>query len=129
MGFIEKEFSDNFAYDISMRIKSEGEIWDDDVISQSITLILSTSYGERLFNTSFGSPVFNMLFNTFSNKSGEELLDEVALAIKTYEDRVTVLEDKMIVEYDDTNNTIILEIPYYIKKTGKSSVWKKKIVM
>ena len=39
----------HFAYDIAYKSSSKGELFDFDAINQSITNILSTTRGERLF--------------------------------------------------------------------------------
>jgi phage baseplate assembly protein W len=127
MAIVPKEYSENWAYDISKKVISKGEIWNDDVIAQSIELIVATYFGERLFNLSFGSPVYGKLFETISISDGENLLNGVATAIKKWEDRVYLIEQQMRVKVDVDNNSITLLIPYIIKRSGKSSIWQKRI--
>lgn len=129
MAIIAKEYSDHYAYDISKNVFSKGEVWDEDAIKQSIELIVATYFGNRLFNLSFGSPIWGKLFETMSPSEGERLLDGVANAIKKWDNRVQLLEGQMKIINDLENNSLTLVIPYVIKRSGKASIWQKKIIM
>lgn len=128
MPFLEKQYSDKWAYDLSKNYKTEGELWDDSVIKQSIELIIGTIFGERLFNFRFGTKVFSTLFEGITESTGEEILTTVIEAIKEYEDRVVVDESncELLVYNDD--NSIVIKIPYQITRSGKESIWEKKIL-
>ena len=128
MPIIQKTYRDNFAYDISKDVISKGEIHDDDVIKQSVEMILGTSLGERLFNTGFGSPLSLYMFETLNTSTGETLLTEIIKAIQRWEDRIKIDEPncRMIIDYD--NNGIDLYLPYSIRRNNIKSVYKKKII-
>lgn len=128
MPYLDKEYTENWAYDLHKNVKTRGELWDDDVVKQSIEMIVATMLGERLFNHRFGSRVFASLFEGMTPGLGEEILDSVIDAIKTWEDRAIVIESEaeLIVYQDD--NSIVLKIPYQILRSGKSGVWEKKII-
>ena len=128
MPFLEKEFSDDWAYDLDKNFKSKGELKNEDVITQSIELIIGTILGERLFNPRFGSRVFETLFEGLTETTGEEVLDSAIEAIKEYEDRVIVNENNSELLIFPDNNSVIISIPYRIKRSGKESVFKKKII-
>jgi len=119
---------DNWAYDIAKNINTKGEVWDDVAIKQSIETILTTSYGERVFNPFFGSPLYSFISETISQQTAERLLDSIIKAIKRWEDRITILENsvKMIISYD--SHAITLKIPYIIKKLNIVSSYDKKII-
>lgn len=119
--------SDQYAYDISKNPVSVGEVWDVDVINQSIELILSTYPGERLFNPSFGLGLERFIFNLSTSDEAENLLNMVANAIKTWEDRITLFESQMRLISNTDQNTVILIIPYQIKINQITSVFMKKI--
>jgi len=127
MPILPKEYSEHWAYDISKNIISKGEVWDEDAVKQSIEMIVATYFGERLFNLPFGSPVWGKLFETMTPNDGENLLNGVAAAIKRWEDRVRLIEADMRVINKTDDNSITLVIPYIIKRSGKSSIWQKKI--
>lgn len=122
-----KLYSDNWAYDISSNVINKGEIVDEEVISQSIELILATGYGERLFNPTFGSPLYSILFDHLDEFTAEKLIDDCISAINKWEDRIMVISTETKVEILDNENSIILTIPYIIKQTNKASIFEKQI--
>lgn len=122
-----RNISERWAYDIDKNPIDQGEIWDADVINQSIEMILGTYFGERLFVPSFGFGVEQRMFEVFNPEDAESLLDDIANAIKRWEDRVILVESKMRIIADVDRNFIVLVVPYIIKRTNISSVFKKKI--
>jgi len=127
MPFLEKKYEDKWAYDLDKNFKSKGEIWDFDVISQSIELIIGTIFGERLFNSRFGTRVFQSLFEGMDERIGEEILTSVIEGIKEYEDRVDVDEAKCELFIYPDENSVVIKIPYTVTRSGRESVWEKKI--
>lgn len=122
-----RNISERWAYDIDKNPIDVGEVWDVDVINQSIEMILGTLPGERLFNPSFGYGLQYRIFNLFSQEEAENILDEIAEVLRIWEDRITVLESEMRVVADVDRNFVVLIIPYIIRRTNVSSVFKKKI--
>jgi len=125
---VNREFADRWAYDISQNVISKGEIWDVDVLNQSIELILGTVYGERLFNTSFGCGLQLRIFESMTPEAGEDILNEIARQLKLWEDRIIVLEDEMRLNFNGDSNSITITIPYIIRDRNLRSVFKKKII-
>lgn len=123
-----RQFTDNWAYDISLMLKNKAEIYDEDVINQSIEMILGTAYGERFFNPAFGSSLPYKIFETINESSGEQLIDDIVGQLKRWEDRIVILERQIELKINPDENYIILNIPYIIKRTGKSSKFIKKII-
>jgi len=123
-----RNISERWAYDIDKNPIDQGEIWDVDCINQSIELILGTLPGERIFNPSFGFGLQYRIFNLFSPDQAESILDEISSALKKWEDRITIIERQMRVIANVDNNSIILIIPYIIKRNQIKSIFKKKIV-
>lgn len=119
---------DRWAYDIDKNPIDQGEIWDVDVINQSIEMILGTIYGERLFNPSFGFGLQYRIFESMSSSKAESLLDEISTAIKRWEDRITLLESEMRIIANVDKNSVIIIIPYIINRVNIKSVFKKKLV-
>lgn len=111
----EREFRGLFAYDLSNDILETGEVVNTDAIDQSIESILSTSYGERLFNPYYGSPLPLVLFENISVSQGETLLDSLIKAIETWEDRIVILKDRCSLRLDYNNNSMEIGIAYVIK--------------
>lgn len=130
MAIVPKQNSDRYAYDISDRVISKGEVYDDDSISQSISNILGTSYGDRVFNLTYGSSLGAKLFEIFDTRSGEDLLNKIVQEIYRYlSNQIIIDEDNMKMNIDRNNNSISLEIPFRVKKTAKKSIYKKKFIL
>lgn len=128
MALNQKENSDRWAYDISNNVVSKGEIYDVDVINQSIENILMTLVGERIFNINYGSNLMLRVFDTASVKMGEDILNDIVKTIQQWEDRVKIIEGEMKMNIDPDTNSAVIEIPYRIRNTGLKSVFKKKII-
>jgi phage baseplate assembly protein W len=128
MAKIVKNISSRYYYDIDKNPIDVGEIWDGDVLNQSIEMILGTMPSERLFNSSFGYGLQYRIFNIMSPDEAESILDEVASAIKKWEDRITLLESQMRIIGSIDKHTMIIVIPYVVKRTGITSIFKKKLV-
>jgi len=107
----------HFAYDLSKDL-SKGEIYDYDVINQSIEIILTTMFGERLFNPNFGSILGASLFNTINIQSGEKLLDSIINSINKLEKRATIISNKAKLTILSNQRAIILNLPYVVKNTN-----------
>jgi len=125
---IDREYSSWWAYDIAKKVVSKGEVFDKDVIDKSIEMILTTYPTERFFNPSFGSLLLARVFEVITNEDAEALLDDVATAIKRFEDRVILIESKMRIDFSPDDGYVILTIPYVIKRSGLRSKFQKKIL-
>jgi len=123
-----RNISSRWAYDIDKNPIDQGEIWDIDCINQSIELIIGTYPGERLFNPTFGLGLQYRIFNIASPEEAEALLDVVANALKVWEDRIIILESEMRIISNIDQHSVILIIPYMIKRNKIKSIFKKKLV-
>lgn len=125
---IQPENSDRWAYDISQKVISKGEIYDVTVINQSIENILMTTLGERIFNITFGSNLMLKVFELATLEAGKNLLNEIVKTVERWEDRIKIDKTTMNMVIDVDNNSILIELPYSIKNSSLSSVFKKKII-
>ena len=123
-----RNISERWAYDIDKNPIDQGEIWDVDCINQSIEMILGTMPGERLFNTPFGYGLQYKIFNIASPAEAESILDEIVEALARWEDRISVVTNQMRIIADVDRHSVIIIIPYIIKRTYIKSVFKKKII-
>jgi len=122
-------FSDNFAYDLSNDVLSKGEIFDYDVINQSIENIIMTSFGERLFSPYFGSSIGGLLFEGMSEDliNNEGMIDTLISEISLWENRIVFKRSECSFTADADNNTLILELTYIVKKNQIQNTFKRKI--
>jgi len=125
---IVKNYRDNFAYDIARDVIRRGELKDVDVINQSIEMILSTNYGDRLFNPNFGSILANYMFENLNEQTGERLLDDIIREILKWEDRIQIIDRDVSLILEPEENSLILKIPYIIKRNQLKSTFEKKII-
>lgn len=114
----EREFRGLFAYDLSKDLEI-GEVVNTDAIDQSIENILSTSYGERLFNPFFGSPLPLVIFENLTVSQGESLLDSLIKSIEQWEDRIVILKDRCSLGIDYNNNSMDIGITYVVKNNSQ----------
>jgi len=122
-----KRFTDDWAYDLDIKTLSKGEIVNEDVINQSIEMILATTPGERLFRPSFGSNFSRRLFNVMDVSFYDQLLDDTTNAIKLWEDRIIVLNDEIKLKIDPDTHTATITIPYIIKQRNLKGQFYKVI--
>lgn len=80
-------------------------IRDEQAVKQSITNIIRTNRGERLFNPTFGSDINAMLFENMDSATESILKEYITIAIKQFEPRVD-LRDVNITADPDTNGIV-----------------------
>jgi phage baseplate assembly protein W len=117
-----------YAYDLSKKVLTKGEVHNEDAINTSIENILSTSYGERIFMPDFGSPLVSMLFENLTPATGDQLISDVIRSIEKWEDRIFIYHARVTMQLLLDNNTVILSIPYSIIQNNTTGTFKKKIV-
>ncbi len=119
-------YKDLYAYDVAQNVYQDGELWDTKAINQSIEMILTTLYGERLFNPGFGSNFPLKIFDNMSQGKGEEILDDVVGAIKRWDDRIAIDESEVRLIVKEEQNTVVLVVPYTVRKNGIKTEYIKK---
>lgn len=125
----EKEYSDNFAYDIDKDVRNFGEASNADAINNSIENILLTFTGERIFLPFFGSPLGFVIFENLNDVNGEQILDEIINAIKRWEKRIIIIENEVELNILKDQNAITLVIPYIINRNGLKATFSRKIIL
>jgi phage baseplate assembly protein W len=73
MPYIIKRYNEDWAYDLNKSLFKGKELFNEDVISQSLDSIIGTIAGERLFNRSFGTGLFLYLFENLDNSTAEKI--------------------------------------------------------
>lgn len=117
-------------------LKKESEYYDWDgyfearelvgkqVLDQSIEMVLVTEPQERLFNLSFGSPLYMALFENFSSLN--EIMDEVYNRIE-YWVPIQIDRSNTKVEKDEDNHAISFQIPYVANNGEVAGVFSRRI--
>lgn len=84
-------------------------------ISRSIMNLVLTIRGERFFNPNVGSKVYELLFENYLNENAIEVIQrEIRQTIEQYEPRVELDSDAVLVEGNDSDNSIAIKITYRI---------------
>jgi phage baseplate assembly protein W len=93
---------------------------DVDDIRQSLSILLSTSPGERIMVPKFGCALWPMVFENWSITLKTKLQDVVRRAILHWEPRITV--DRVVAEADRNEPGLIrIEVTYTIRVTNARS--------
>lgn len=122
-------FKQNWAYDLSKDALSKAEILDVSVINQSIEMILTTNYGDRVFNPYFGSTFSLNIFEGFSQQKGESIINDMVASIKKWENRITIDEQNIKLKFTSETGVLEIYIPYVINRERIKSFFMKKIVV
>jgi phage baseplate assembly protein W len=100
----------------------------DDIsqVSDNIKNLLSTIPGERRFNNSFGSSLYNLLFNSIDNDITENIIiDSVQRDIDRFVPNVTVTNVRVMKEplNNNTKNTIFISVQFiYRNDVGNTTL-------
>ena len=95
-------------YDLAADLENV-ELWNKDALDQMIEMVIVTEPFERLFNLAFGSPLYQILFDNFSNL--DAIISTVFDTIE-YWVPVTIDRSNAEIEADPDNNTLLFKIPY-----------------
>jgi phage baseplate assembly protein W len=118
----------NFAYDISNDL-NKGEVFDKDAIRLSITNILTTVRGERIFLPEFGTDLYSLILNENITDSTINLAKKIVVEdIRRWENRVFVSLDDVEVEVNEDDNEIDIAVIYTIKETAEKDVWRNTVL-
>jgi hypothetical protein len=85
------------------------QLWNKDALDQMIEMVLLTEPQERLFNLAFGSPIYQILFDNFSQV--DSIMDTIFDVIEHWVP-ITIDRNNADVEQDIDNNALIFKIPY-----------------
>jgi len=110
--FMGKGVSLSFDVDNSGALKMSSV---EELIQESIFIILSTKIGERVMNYNFGCKIHELMFELNNPKTHARARAYVDEAIKSWEPRVEVT--KITVE-SFAKNELMIDIDYYILETN-----------
>lgn len=115
---------DNPFYDISWKLDGTS-VYGINAINQAIDNLLLTEPGERLFNTSFYSPLFDLL-HMKASIAQEELKTNVFDIIEKYVQNITIDRDNADIQTDNYNNSISFKLSY-TTSTGEYGKYSRVI--
>lgn len=111
--------------DISLNTEYMGVEGDIEVIKQSITNILLTQIGERLFNISFGTNLYKFVFDSLTSQG--DVRTEIYNKVTAYEKRVNI--ENVIFTPDVDNHSIKIEILFVVKASSEWATWSETIYL
>lgn len=117
-----------FPMDFDLPQSGPTMVSDDDLIQQSIFVLLNTRPGERIHNHGFGSNLKDYLFQVPDESMLANIKEEVANAIAQHEPRITLNEIRfdtdqiydgylnihLIYEIEDSNQPGSMVFPFYV---------------
>lgn len=114
---------DSEYYDLNADLE-QGELWNKDALDQMIEMVIVTEPFERLFNLSFGSPLYQVLFNNFSQL--DTMMDAVFDTIEFWVP-IKIDRSNAQVEADQDNNALLFQIPYVSNNGVISGIFARRI--
>lgn len=120
---------DTVAYDLSKNILTKVEVYDEEAINTSIENILLTIFSERIFIPSFGSALQLVLFDAITETDAVNIFSGLLNAIELWETRVIVDKRNAKLDFFQDRNTMMIQVPYVIKRNGIISNFKKNIIL
>jgi len=123
------DLTKNYAFDLSKKIKEEGDVVDIDAINQSLENILLTNFGERVFLPGFGSNLLASLFEGGTSERITGIYSNILDQIQKWENRVAINKSKSSLFFDTDNNAMYIKIYYTIRTTGIDGSLNKKITL
>lgn len=91
-------------------------------INRCIALILTSAKGELLGDPDYGSRLYELLFNQYSNDLEDTIKKEIVESISKYETRVKVQESDISIEHIENadRNAFKITIKYTVKETNNN---------
>ena len=114
---------DNPYYDLDGS-GEQTELWGKDAIDQMIENVLLTEPFERVFNLSFGTPLYTLLFSNFSQI--DTVMPQVFSVIEHW---VPIKIDSVNAKVtpDENNLTLTFQIPYVSNDGLISGIFARRI--
>jgi hypothetical protein len=101
---------------------------DDGAVRNSIRNLLSTAFGERLFQPTIGGSLRNLLFEPIDAITTMEIRDRIIATINTYEPRVGQLLVDVVASPDENYYTVVVEYAIQsVNKTDRISVVLERV--
>ena len=107
----------SFPPQFSKSSKSVELVADEEDIRQSLSILLSTSIGERIMQPDYGCDLGFMLFDKLTTTTETSIKDLIETAILYHEPRID-LENVTLRPDGDQDGMILIDIDYTIRSTN-----------
>lgn len=102
--------------DLNLKYKKKSQTLQDIAsIEQSLSMIIGTSRGERLFNPEFGATPEGMLFEIYDQDSALALMNHIYTSVLRFEPRVRMIFSGSSVIADPDNHLFKIDLCYSVK--------------
>lgn len=108
--------------DVNMDLNTESQydiVLDEESIQKSVTMILGTKIGSRVFRRDFGSNLESLLFDPMDDITIEKIKSDMITAIGKWENRIVMNE--VTVKPDYPNEQYFVRLGYTIPALGNRS--------
>jgi hypothetical protein len=106
---------------VSFPVKTEGgkmkTSFDEDIVNESISIILSTRKGERLLRPDFGADIMSLVFSENNAHTANMVNVYVREALEKWEPRIEV-EDVTVTLDSNERNLLNINIEYQIRSSN-----------
>ena len=115
MGFLGQGWA--FPPDFSLELRSVKMVSEEEDIKESLIILFSTQFGERIMQYNYGCNLQSLVFEKFDTTALTLLKSTIETAIIYHEPRIKLIK----IEATDTikdDGSIILDIEYKIRTTN-----------
>lgn len=85
---------------------------DEAAVKQAVINLLLTDKGERVFNSSIGSNIRRLLFETFDFSTAALIMNEIRSVLEAYEPRIRIESLEAIPNFEDNGFDVDLTFVY-----------------
>lgn len=117
-------FTKSIKYPITFNLTSGKTDFDELVtsINRCVALILTSAKGELLGDPDYGSRLYELLFNQYSDNLQDIIKKEIVESISKYETRITIQDTDITIEQEENadRNAFNIHITYTVTDTGNN---------
>lgn len=106
--------------DLDIKVTSTGDIssvYNADSIKQSLSMIVDTARGSRIFFPLFGCRIRSFLFEPLDEEISRRIGEELQTTITSYERRISILSIDISIDFEKAGYTI--DIIYKVNTTNE----------
>ena len=112
------ETTEKYAYDLDHDIFSVGEVTDAEAISVSIQNIISTIFGQLVFEPGIGSQTGLTTFTNFTEQDASTFFDNLVQTIEAIETRCSIIREDSNVDIYKNENSMDIKLTFQVIGDG-----------